>query len=208
MEGLAAEFHENILEGMRTDATKKNASIPGLEYLILPGYGNSGPGHWQTRWEANHPAFRRVQQSEWEHPIREIWVETLEKAVDGSGPAIVLIAHSLACLVVAHWAAIAPPRSLSRIRAAFLVAPVDPSGPVFPTGAIGFAPAPMAALPFPTLVVASSDDPYAGPEFSRACSQAWGSRLEEAGAIGHINSESGLGDWPEGLAMLQSLSGS
>jgi predicted alpha/beta hydrolase family esterase len=202
---LAAEEDENILVGMNSDSADKNA--PVHEYLILPGYGNSGPKHWQTLWEGSNPGFRRVNQREWENPVREIWVETLEKAVAGSGPGLVLVAHSLACLLVAHWAATAPSPSLSRIQAALLVSPVDPTGPIFPASAVGFAPAPMALLPFPTLIVASSDDPYGGPEFSRACAKAWGSRVEEVGAKGHINSESGLGNWPEGFALLQSLSG-
>jgi predicted alpha/beta hydrolase family esterase len=186
-----------------------------MEYLILPGYGNSGPEHWQTRWEGADPAFRRVQLGDWERPDRNTWVTRLEEAVSapgvpgsgkgGSGRSIVLVAHSLACLLVAHWAAKAPERSLDRVKAVFLVAPVDPAGPAFPKDAASFGPAPLAILPFPTLVVASSDDPYSTPEFSRACADAWGSRLSEIGAKGHINAASGLGDWPEGMALLRTL---
>jgi predicted alpha/beta hydrolase family esterase len=184
-----------------------------MDYLILPGYGNSGPEHWQTRWEASDPAFRRVQLGDWERPDRNAWVSKLEDAVsaadasrsDGSGRErrLVLVAHSLACLLVAHWAAQAPVPSLGRIEAAFLVAPVNPDGPAFPSEASGFGPVPLANLPFPTLVVASSDDPYSTPEFSRACAKAWGSRLSEIGMKGHINAASGLGDWPEGMALLR-----
>ena len=178
-----------------------------LAYLVLPGYGDSGPAHWQTLWEAGRPFFRRVPQKEWLHPVRTDWVDTLEQAVAGVEPGIVLVAHSLACLLVAHWSASAPKRSLEKIRAAFLVAPVDPAGPVFPEGAVGFAPVPMHPLPFPALVVASSDDPYAGPGYSRACAKAWGARLAEISAKGHINSDSGLGSWPEGISLLESITG-
>jgi predicted alpha/beta hydrolase family esterase len=156
-----------------------------------------------------------VQLGGWERPDCNTWVTKLEDAVSGAGASrpdaggagrgIVLVAHSLACLLVAHWAARPLEGSLNRIKAAFLAAPVDPQGPVFPKEAAGFGPVPFATLPFPTLVVASSDDPYSTPGFSRACAKAWGSGLSEIGAKGHINASSGLGDWPEGMALLRTL---
>jgi predicted alpha/beta hydrolase family esterase len=35
----------------------------------------------------------------------------------------------------------------------------------------------------------------------------WGAAITEIGPRGHINGESGLGDWPEGLALLRGLAG-
>jgi predicted alpha/beta hydrolase family esterase len=173
-------------------------------HLILPGYGDSGPAHWQSLWETADPAYRRVRQADWESPRRADWVATLERALAAEPEPAVLVAHSLACLLVAHWAA-EPGASLSKVRAAFLAAPVDPGRPAFPASAQGFAPVPRRALPFPSLVVASSDDPYAGIDFARSCALDWGSRLAEVGARGHINSASGVGDWPEGRALLAAL---
>jgi len=34
---------------------------------------------------------------------------------------------------------------------------------------------------------------------------AWGSEFMMSGEAGHINSASGLGDWPEGFALLNAL---
>ncbi|OYU42993.1 MAG: alpha/beta hydrolase, partial [Burkholderiales bacterium PBB4] len=34
---------------------------------------------------------------------------------------------------------------------------------------------------------------------------SWGSRFVNYGARGHINADSGLGDWPEGLQFLEQL---
>lgn len=176
-----------------------------LEYLILPGYGGSGPEHWQTVWESGNAAFRRVEQRDWEHPDREEWTARLEMAVVATPAGKVLVAHSLACLLVAHWAVEAGTESLDRVKAALLVAPPDPAGPGFPAAARGFALVPKRRLPFDTLVVASSDDPYGSLEFNRACARAWGSRLAEVGAKGHINAASGLGYWEEGAGLLASL---
>lgn len=173
--------------------------------LLLPGIGDSGPAHWQSLWQAAHPAMRRVVQRDWDHPQCDDWCRTLDAAVDDTlrraGMPPLLVAHSLGCLLVAHWAA----RSRQPVRAAMLVAVPDPAGPAFPSQATGFAPLPMQRLSFPSLIVASSDDPYGSLDHARRCAQAWGSRLVEAGAAGHINASSGLGDWPQGLAWCAEL---
>lgn len=171
--------------------------------LILPGIGNSGPEHWQSRWEAAEPGFERVVQRDWEHPLCAEWVAGLERAVRQRGAARVIVAHSLGCLAVAHWAA----RAHSPVRAALLVAVPDPDGANFPREARGFSPLPMLPLAFPSVLVSSSDDPYGSPAQAAACARAWGSRLVEIGARGHINAASGLGDWPEGQQLLRDLRG-
>jgi predicted alpha/beta hydrolase family esterase len=187
----------------RPSRSSSPATPPDTPVLILPGYGGSGPGHWQTLWERDDARFTRVEARDWEHPARAEWVENLEGAVRAAGPGTVLVAHSLACLQVAHWAAAT---SLTA-RAALLVAPPDPAEPVFPATATGFAPVPMTPLPFPSLVVGSTDDPYASLDFTQACARAWGSRFASIGAAGHINAASGLGAWREGRELLGELLG-
>ncbi|MEO7426323.1 MAG: alpha/beta hydrolase [Fibrobacteria bacterium] len=189
-----------------------------MRYFILPGHGNSGPGHWQSLWELEDADFHRIEQSDWENPIREEWVATLEAAVSAvaltavpgassatGGSDIVLVAHSLACLMVAEWASVAPAASLRKIKGALLVAPVDPHGPAFPGSARGFGNIPTAALPFPSLVVASGNDPYATLEYAHRRARDWGSAFADVGALGHINGSSGLGAWPQGRILLDSL---
>lgn len=172
-------------------------------FLVVPGLGNSGPLHWQTLWERSDPAMRRVSFSEWDAPDRGVWVRELDAAIAAAGPATVLVAHSLACITIAHWAA-GHPRP---IAGAFLVAVPDPNRPDFPAAATGFSPVPMARLPFPSLVVASTDDPYGSAEWMRRCAEAWGSRFHSVGASGHINAASNLGAWDEGRRLLASLAG-
>ncbi|WP_255987799.1 RBBP9/YdeN family alpha/beta hydrolase [Chitinolyticbacter albus] len=166
--------------------------------LTVPGIGGSGPEHWQSRWEALHADTRRVEQADWNQPQRDAWLSRLDAAVANAGPDCVLAAHSLGCLLVAHWAS-QRPRS---IRGALLVAVPDPDGPVFPAAAAEFTLL-QQALPFPTLVVASRNDPYADFEFSERITRAWGAKLVDAGAHGHLNADSsGLDDWPAGRALL------
>jgi len=172
-------------------------------YLVLPGYGDSGPDHWQTRWEASDHRFQRVVQRDWDHPVADEWVATLEEAVARCPEGVVLVAHSLACLLVAHWAT----RTTwgQRVRGALLVGVPDPSSPVYPAAITGFDRVPLGPLPFPTWVVASSDDPFATLEFSQRCAFSWGARFVVAGALGHLNAASGLGDWPWGRSLLDEV---
>jgi predicted alpha/beta hydrolase family esterase len=167
----------------------------------VPGIGNSGPRHWQTQWERQHPGWQRVQQRDWDHPVRTEWLQALETAVAGSSAPVVLIAHSLGCLLVAHWGQ----QPSVPVRAALLVAPPDPQGPAFPSAARGFETVPSDRLPFPSLVVASCDDLFGSVAYARRCAADWGSAFVEAGAIGHINAESDLGKWPAGFALLEQL---
>ncbi|SIT44795.1 conserved hypothetical protein [Paraburkholderia ribeironis] len=177
-----------------------------LDTLVLPGYQNSGAGHWQTRWEALDPAFVRVQMPDWDHPVRDAWCRTLDAAVAAADAPLRFAAHSLGCLTIAFWASrYASATQLVKVAGALLVAVPDPAGADFPRHASGFALVPLTRLPFTTMVVASSDDPYGGVPFARTCANGWGSRWMEIGARGHINADSGLGDWDDGRRWLASL---
>lgn len=170
--------------------------------LILPGLGNSGPQHWQTRWEQRFPAFQRVEQQDWETPVRTDWVEQIDRAVMAHDPAnVILVGHSLACTTIAYWAE----RYGRPIKGALLVAPSDTEAPTYPPGTTGFAPMKLIRLPFPSIVVASTDDEYVTPQRATAFARAWGSELVDIGPAGHINAASNLGDWEAGLALLARL---
>lgn len=178
---------------------------PTITALVLPGLGDSGPDHWQSQWERRDPTIQRVVQTEWDAPHREDWVACLDAALVSMDAPVVLVAHSTACLLVAHWAVGASPARHARVRAALLVAPSDPEGPAYPIGPQGFAPVPLVRLPFPTIVVASDDDPYARLARARAFVDAWGSRWVQLAGAGHVNAASGHGAWPEGWALLEEL---
>ena len=167
-------------------------------YLILPGLGNSGPQHWQSLWEPRLKASR-VMQDEWEKPVKEDWITRIDEYVMRENPSdVILIAHSLACCTVAFWAA----KFHRDIRGAFLVGPSDVEAPSYPPGTTGFNPMPQGRIPFPTRVIASTDDFFVRIERARQFAQNWGSELIEVGPVGHINVASGHGPWPEGLRLL------
>jgi predicted alpha/beta hydrolase family esterase len=169
--------------------------------LLLPGLNNSGPEHWQSRWEAAFPGYVRVQQHDWDHPRCEDWVAGLAAAVAEHGSHVVLAAHSLACTLVIHWAR----QTGQVVKGALLVAPSDVEAPSYPAGTQGFSPMPLTRLAFPSIVVASSDDEYVALERAGAFAEAWGSRLVNVGPRGHLNSASHLGLWPQGHGLLEQL---
>lgn len=169
------------------------------DVLTLSGLWNSGPAHWQSHWERAHPDWRRVQHRDWNNPQRDEWVNELDAAIAESDGAPLLVAHSLACMLVAQWARSGSPLN---VAGAFLVCPSDVEASSYPVEPNGFCPVPLEALPFPTMVVASADDPFVSLARARQFADAWGSRFVEIGNAGHINGDSGYGPWPEGERLL------
>jgi predicted alpha/beta hydrolase family esterase len=168
---------------------------------LVPGIGNSGPDHWQSRWQTASPNYHRVMQRDWDRPQCVEWMAALEQAVARAGASARLVAHSLGCLLVAHWLQ----TTCLEIAGAMLVAVPDPDGTPFPQEAVGFGPVPRARFACPSLVVASRDDPYSTFDFARGCARDWGSRFVDVGNAGHINAASGLSDWAAGHELLHGL---
>jgi uncharacterized protein len=200
--------------------------MSSTHHLILPGWQNSGPGHWQSLWEEQH-GYQRVIQHDWMHPLRGDWITRLEdhvlsikervaqypyglkaKNTENTRPKppsadIVLIAHSLGCHLVAAWAALS--KNTHRIRGALLVAPPDCTREDFPLEMKSWRQPVLQALPFRSICVVSANDPFCALHMGQAMAHAWGSECVELGDKGHINADSGLGNWPQGQAWLAGL---
>jgi uncharacterized protein len=172
-----------------------------LDLLFVAGLNGSGPDHWQTRWLSRLPTARLVQQADWDRPDRAKWVSAIVEACEAAQRPIVIVAHSLGVTTVAHAAPLLPQ---GRVKGALLVSPPSDEA-LIAVGAAEFAPTPAARLPFPSLIVASQNDPYGDYAFAEEKAAQWGSRLVAAGEAGHINADSGHGPWPEGLMQFASF---
>jgi predicted alpha/beta hydrolase family esterase len=170
--------------------------------LILPGWQGSGTGHWQTLWERAH-GYTRVEQHDWMRPLRGDWIARLEDVLLACTAPAVLVGHSLGCIHVAAWAAHS--RNTHLVKAALLVAPPDVERDDLRTQLPSWAPIAMNPLPFPAVVYASSNDPFCASVRARQFAQAWGACFVDAGPAGHLNAESGLGDWPKAHEQLLHL---
>jgi uncharacterized protein len=203
--------------------------------LLLPGWLNSGPTHWQSLWQARR-GYTRVEQHDWQRPLRGDWQARLDEVIANhlstaetapstalskdelltqqtrglSGdlalkttPSIVLVAHSLGCHLVAAWASAS--RHTAAVRGALLVAPPDVTREDFPPDMFNWRKPILQPLPFPSICVVSGNDPFGSLQASQQTAAAWGARCVLLGDYGHINGESGLGDWPAGHDLLLGL---
>lgn len=180
-----------------------NARTITAPVLILPGLGGSGESHWQTRWAHNRPDCRVVEQENWNIPEPQSWINALQAVIKACDAPPLLVAHSLGCSLVAHWA---ERHRNTPIKGALLVAPSDvDSEDHTPMEVRCFAPMPLYQLPFPSTVIASTNDPYVDFKRAQLFATAWGSDLINIGDHGHINADSHLGDWDDGWSYLQDL---
>lgn len=173
--------------------------------LIVPGWTNSGPEHWQSIWQLRNRDWLRVEQLDWDRPDLESWVSQLDHAVREAaalGRAPVLVGHSLGALLVAIWATRNPD---PRAAAALLVAPADVERPDTPQELRCFAPIPCSPLPFLTVLAASRTDPFLSWERAVSLAGAWGASLHDCGDAGHLNTAAGFGPWPDGEQLLHNL---
>ncbi|MEZ5870378.1 MAG: alpha/beta hydrolase [Nitratireductor sp.] len=174
------------------------------EILIVPGYKGSGPLHWQSRWEAKLSAARRVDMGDWHKPVFEDWRDNLVSAVNAATKPVVMIGHSIGSQVIVQSA----PLFHKAVAGAMLVAPPDVENPkIRPRHLLTFGPASREPLPFPSIVIASRDDPFCAYEKAEEMAAAWGSLFIDAGISGHLNHESGHGPWPEGLMVFAKFMG-
>jgi predicted alpha/beta hydrolase family esterase len=172
-----------------------NLNVGRFRVLIVPGLHGRGPDHWQTRWQQIHPKFERVEQVDWDRPDIIAWSEQINKTLRRSVRPTIIAAHSFGCLATVHRAIMGAPH----LYGALLVAPADPKK--FGVEAqLAHALSPLAAA-----VVASDNDPWMDTRRAEWWAVQWHARFITAGTIGHINAESGIGDWRAGLDQLELL---
>lgn len=173
----------------------KVLSLSEYRVLIVAGLNNSGADHWQTRWQQRYPDFERVEQEHWDQPELPRWSERLEQILRKSSRPTLIVAHSFGCLTTMHAAGLGK----FKLAGALLVAPADPEK----FGVVQTLH--QARLNCPALVIGSTDDPWMTSSRAANWAEIWGCEFVNAGALGHINAESGLGDWPFGLSQLARL---
>lgn len=180
-------------------------SSQATRYLILPGWQGSPDNHWQSHWQRSLPNSSRIEQRDWLNPRRDDWVETLDRQIASERTPAILIAHSLGCVTVAHWAAQADSEQLGKVLGVLLVAPADVERPGCPEPLLDFAPIPQENLGFPSLLVGSDNDAAASPTRAIEMARHWGSEPVILANAGHINTKSGHHLWEQGFAYLYRL---
>lgn len=185
--------------------------VSEADMLFIPGLGGSGADHWQTRWRQRLSTGRAVEQDDWDNARRDAWADRIaaEIAARPTGKPVVLVAHSLGVIALMHALQMLAKKqaagtlSAHDIRGALLVSPPS-ERTLRETAGIdeSFLPVPRDPLTFPSLLIASRNDPWATYEEMEGMALDWGAQIMDAGEAGHINAESGHGPWPEGLMRL------
>ena len=171
--------------------------------LLLPGWLGSGDDHWQRRWAALY-GDTVVEQADWDLPRRGDWVARLEDVILAQAEPVALVGHSLGCHLIDAW--VGSSRHADRVACALLVAPPDLHGSTLPAALHPWRrPLAQPPLPFPATVAASTDDPYCRYGAAKRLAERWGASCVDLGACGHVNADSGLGDWPHGRSLLNDL---
>ncbi|UXC18696.1 MULTISPECIES: RBBP9/YdeN family alpha/beta hydrolase [Comamonas] len=173
-----------------------------VSVVIVPGWRNSGPGHWQSLWAERIAGALRVEQEDWLQPHRSPWVASVQEAIEAAPHPVILVAHSLGCITSVHAVEQLGNQQRGSIAGALLVAPADPERRALFED---FTPVPANPLPFASIVAASSNDPYCPIRMASAYAKSWGSTFVRVPSAGHINVESGHGEWPLGWALLGAL---
>jgi uncharacterized protein len=180
---------------MRTIQVRRDRTE--LRTLIVPGLQGSGPLHWQSLWQEEHPEYERVVQGDWCSADLDRWAAAIIATIaEHSGP-VLLVAHSYGCLAAVHAGA----RLAHRIRGGLLVAPPEPARFGAEAALRGLEAGPR------WVVVASRNDSWMRFERARSWAAAWTARFVDAGAAGHINADAGFGEWPAGERLLEQLRG-
>lgn len=172
-------------------------SLAGYRALIVPGLNNSDQHHWQSHWETLLPDSRRIKLANWATPNLAKWCHAIEDELSARKGPFIVIAHSFGALASARMAYLRP----QKFRALFLVAPADPDK---------FSIAdqlPQEPLMVKSALVASSNDPWMQADKAAQWAQRWGAEYRLIKNLGHINSASNIGLWPEGITQLQRLVG-
>lgn len=167
-------------------------------YIFVAGYGNSLGEHWQQHWFRRLPNSYWVEQTNWDIPEQEAWISALKSCIDKLDQPIMFVCHSLGCLTVVEWAK----RYSTKVLGALMVAVPDPKSVQFPANIIGFQDVPLRALPFPTKIIASENDPYCKKDKVLFFANHWNSEISFLADAGHINVSAGFGAWPQGFEEL------
>ncbi|WP_116963760.1 RBBP9/YdeN family alpha/beta hydrolase [Fastidiosibacter lacustris] len=172
--------------------------------IIVPGYTNSGPEHWQSIIEKKYKNVVRIEQENWESPVRDKWIDGLQKTIESVSSEMFLVGHSCGAITIAQWAA---KYTNSRVTGALLVAPADVESSHAPNEIKIQGPIPLKKLSFNSTVVYSNNDEYLSVDRALVFSKAWGSDSVMIENAGHINTAAGYGEWLMGEQLIVTLSG-
>jgi len=164
--------------------------------LLLHGWGGSDFPHWQS-WLASEIAKEYgtvsfLKFSNFDFPDLEVWKKELKEELESFKPDIV-ICHSLANTL---WFHLCVDSKLQEVEKLYLVAPpsfncaVEEIKSFFPLNL------PTNTMAKETLLVSSTNDPYMTIDEAKELQKSLNIKMIVLDNAGHINTDSGYGEWP------------
>ena len=171
--------------------------------LLLHGWGGSDFPHWQS-WLAgelvkNYGKVSFLKFSNFDFPNKDDWKNELIKELDDFKPDIV-ICHSLANTL---WFHLCNEENFIDVKKLFLVAPpslsseIDEIDSFFPVGI------PKSLNAKEAMLVCSTNDPYMSLDEAKSLQKELNIEMHLVKNAGHLNADSGFGEWAWMLNKLQ-----
>lgn len=160
--------------------------------ILVQGLRDSDEHHWQSCWSRRFPLWKRISQRNWLEPDIDAWVSAIRRELATCQRPAILVGHSFGALASCRLVQ----TQKMNIAGIVMVAPAEPS--LFK---LEEAVLPEKLVP-PSLMFASQNDPLMSFKRAQFWAKCWGSRVIDIGEAGHINTESGFGEWEYGLEQL------
>lgn len=194
-EELPLAGHTPAMANSRQLLQRIQSHLQNIPVVIVPGLRNSDERHWQSIWQNLLPGSQRIEVADWHIAELEKWRKAILKTLTSLNQPALLIAHSFGSLASSSIAHDYP----SLVRGALLVAPAAPQK-------FGIEEKlPQSEIARPLLLIGSDSDPWLAETGAKKLAHQWGADFHVSKGQGHINSESKLGIWTEGLFELEKL---
>lgn len=171
--------------------------------LILHGWGGSDFPHWQS-WLAgeiakNYGQVNFLKFSNLDFPNKDEWKEELIKELYEFKPDIV-ICHSVANIL---WFHICNDLAATQIEKLYLVVPPSLECDIPELQSFYPCKVPTNLYAQDALLITSTDDPYMTQSEAKALQESLHIPMKVLEGAGHINADSGFGEWPWILQEIQ-----
>ena len=164
--------------------------------LLLHGWGGSNFPHWQS-WLAGELAkdygnVSFLRFSNYDFPNFSTWKKELTTHLEDFKPDIV-ICHSVANTL---WFHLCNTNAIEKVQKLYLVAPPSKKCDIVELESFFPLEMPKNAHANETILVTSTDDPYMSMDEAKELQDSLGVEMIVLENAGHINADSGYGEWP------------
>jgi predicted alpha/beta hydrolase family esterase len=163
--------------------------------LLLHGWGGSDFPHWQSYLASeiakDYGCVSFLKFSNFDFPKLDAWRDEMLKEIEEFKPTTI-VCHSLANTL---WFILCNEDALQEVEKLFLVAPPSLNTDIEELKEFFPIKLPKKLYAKKTLLITSTNDPYLTQDEAKQMQQALKVDMEVLEGAGHINADSGFGEW-------------